>query len=316
MGLLQQGALLRHFLAVANERSVSAAARALAISQPALTRSIRRLEADYGVALFERLPRGMALTPFGEVLLRHAQRIATEIQFAEAEMDAFREGHAGRLRVGAGPFWGATIVPVGIARMQQRFPKLAVHLDVGVNAVILPKLFDGELDLVFGAIPEADALPPFILRREFLANDIRIVAGTSHPLLQRPRITARDLAPYPWVIYQQDRDVIVRLLAAMQTAGAAPPAIRVESTSMSALIRLLKAGPYLACVSEALINAQPDVGIRVLPLALEIWRFSTGMLLHRSLEHHAPARALGDCVYAEVSTLKRTPGPSVRVVRR
>ena len=316
MGPLQQGALLRHFLAVANERSVSAAARALAISQPALTRSIRRLEADYGVALFERLPRGMALTPFGEVLLRHAQRIATEIQFAEAEMEAFREGHAGRLRVGAGPFWGATIVPVGIARMQERFPKLAVHLDVGVNAVILPKLFDGELDLVFGAIPAADAVPPFILRREFLANDIRIVAATDHPLLQRGRVTARDLAPYPWVIYQQDRDVIVRLLAAMQAAGAAPPAIRVESTSMSALIRLLKAGPYLACVSEALINAQPDLGIRILPLALEIWRFSTGMLLHRSLEHYAPATALAECVYAEVRTLKPTPAASVRVVRR
>jgi DNA-binding transcriptional LysR family regulator len=341
MGPLQQGALLRHFLAVANERSVSAAARALAISQPALTRSIRRLEADYGVALFERLPRGMALTPFGEVLFRHAQRIATEIQFAEAEMDAFREGHAGRLRVGAGPFWGTTIVPVGIARMQERFPKLAVHLDVGVNAVILPKLFDGELDLVFGAIPEADAVPPFILRREFLANDIRVVASASHPLLQRSRvgaagatqgarplrgerreatqgghIRARDLAPYAWVVYQQDRDVIVRLLAAMQAAGAAPPAIRVESTSMSALIRLLKAGPYLACVSEALINAQPDVGIRIVPVALEIWRFPTGMLLHRSLEHYAPARSLADCVYAEVGTLRQTPDASARVARR
>ena len=312
MGPLQQASLLRHFLAVANERSVSAAARALAISQPALTRSIRRLEADFGVTLFERLPRGMALTPFGEVLFRHAQRIATEIRFAEAEMEAFREGSTGRLRVGAGPFWGAAIVPVAIARLQQRFPRLAVHLDVGVNAVIVPRLFDGELDCVFGAIPDADALPPFVLRREFLSNDIRVVAAANHPLSQRPRVAPKDLAPYPWVVYQQDRDVIVRLLDAMKAAGAAPPAIRVESTSMSALIRLMKAGPYLACVSEALINTQPDLGLRIVPVALAIWRFPAGMLLHRSLEQHAPATALATLVHEQTSRFERKPARAPR----
>ena len=315
MGPLHNGTSLRHFLAVANERGISAAARLLAISQPALTRSIRALESDVGVPLFERLPRGMALTPFGEVLYRHAKRIATEIQFAHSEMEALREGHAGRLRVGAGPFWGATIVPVAIARLQRRFPKLAVHLDVGVNAVVLPKLFDGELDCLFCAVPAEDALPPFILRREFLANDIRVVAAADHPLFARAKVAPRDLAPYPWVIYQQDRDVVPRLLSAMKSAGAAPPAIRVESTSMSALIRLLKAGPYLACASEALIRAQPDVGIRIVPLTMEIWRYTTGMLAPRSLEHHAPVRVLADFVYEEVVKFKRAPAALSRAPR-
>jgi DNA-binding transcriptional LysR family regulator len=95
----------------------------------------------------------------------------------------------------------------------------------------------------------------------------------------------------------------------MQESGAPAPAIRVESTSMSALTRLLKAGPYLACVSEALINAQPDAGLRIVPLAIEIWRFMTGVLVQRSLEHHAPARALADLVHDEVVKLKRAPAP-------
>lgn len=305
MGVLQHGALLRHFLAVATEGSVSAAATALAISQPALTRSIRRLEADLGVALFERRPRGMALTPHGEVLYRHAQRIATEVQFAEAEMEAFREGGGGRLRVGAGPFWGASVVPTAIARLHERFPRLAVHLDVGVNAVILPKLYDGALDLIFCAVPDPASVPPFIVRREFLANDIRVVAGAAHPLHARSRVTLRDLAPFPWAIYQQDRDALEHLVAALRSAGAAPPAIRVESTSMSALLRLLKAGPYLACMSEAFIRASPDVQIVALPLAAEIWRFQTGMLVQRGLEAYAPVRVLADRVLAEVRQLRR-----------
>jgi DNA-binding transcriptional LysR family regulator len=313
---LQQGVALRHFLAVANERSISAAARTLSISQPALTRSIRRLEDDVGVALFERLPRGMALTPYGEVLFRHAERIATEVRFAEAEMAAFSQGHAGRLRVGAGPFWGATIVPVAIARMQQRFPKLAVHLEVGVNPVILPRLFDGELDVMFGAIPAPSELPPYILRREHLANDIRVACGAHHPLLARSRVAPSDLTPYPWAIYQQDREVIARLLEAMKAGGAAPPSIRVESTSMSALIRLLKAGTYLACVSEAFIKAQPDLGICIVPVSLSIWRFPIGMLLHRSLERYAPVETLAESVREAVAGLDRSRSTPMRAARR
>lgn len=305
MSLLQQGAQLRHFLAVADEGSVSAAAQQLGISQPALTRSIRRLEGDFGVALFERRPRGMVLTPYGEVLHRHARRIATEIRFAEAEMTAFRQGSSGQLRVGAGPFWGATIVPVAIAQLQRRYRNLSVHLEVGVNALTHPRLMEGELDVVFCALPDAATLPPFIVRREMLANDMRIVAAAAHPVFARTRIAPRDLEPYPWAMYQQDREIVERLGATMQAAGAAPPVIRIESTSMSALVRLLNAGPYLACVSEALINAQPDVGLRIVPVALDIWRFQTGMLAHRSLEQYGPVVALAGFVYDEVAKLKR-----------
>jgi DNA-binding transcriptional LysR family regulator len=315
MALLQHGAQLRHFLAVATEGSVSAAAHKLALTQPALTRSIRRLEAELGVTLFERLPRGVSLTSFGQVLFRHAQRIATEIQFAEAELDAFREGGGGRLRVGAGPFWGASIVPTAIARLQERFPRLTVHLEVGVNAVILPRIYEGDLDVIFCAAPDPDTVPPYVMRREFLTNAIRVVAGEAHPLLARSRVTLRDLEPYPWAVYQQDTDVLAYLMSALQRAGAAPPAVRVEVTSMSALLRLLKSGPYLACVSEALINAAPDAGIRILPIAAEIWRFQTGMLVHRSLEGYPPVQALADLVLTEVKQLRRVAAPAPRAAR-
>ena len=139
--------------------------------------------------------------------------------------------------------------------------------------------------------------------------------ATSLAALEEQRVIEeqpKDLAPYPWVVYQQDRDVIVRLLDVMKAAGAAPPAIRVESTSMSALIRLMKAGPYLACVSEALIDTQPDLGLRIVPVALAIWRFPAGMLLHRSLEQHAPAAVLANLVHEQTSRFERKPARASR----
>ena len=95
ISILRDTPLLRHFLAVATDGSISAACARLAVTQPALTKSIQRLEAQLGVKLFERLPRGMALTPFGKTLLPHARRIEAECHFAEVEMQAFRGGRTG-----------------------------------------------------------------------------------------------------------------------------------------------------------------------------------------------------------------------------
>jgi len=78
ISILRDTPLLRHFLAVATEGSISAACTRLAVTQPALTKSIQRLEAQLGVKLFERLPRGMALTRYGNTLLPHARRIEAE----------------------------------------------------------------------------------------------------------------------------------------------------------------------------------------------------------------------------------------------
>src|SRR6185437_3496495 len=185
MPLLRNAALLRDFLAVAGTGGVSAAAQTLGVSQPALTKSIRRLEAHYGLALFERRARGMALTPFGETLLAHAKLIDAQCRFADAEMRAFTKGAAGRLRIGAGPFWGATVIPLAIVRLQQQLPNLEVELDVGVNTIIHPKLFAGDLDIVVCALPDAGVPPPGIDVHRFFDLTMRVIAGDDHPLVRR-----------------------------------------------------------------------------------------------------------------------------------
>ena len=305
MALLHEAALLRHFLAVVAERSISGAAQRLAISQPALTKSIRKLEAYFGAPLFERLPRGVALTAFGETLLPHARRIEAECQFAETEMKALRGGHSGRLRLGAGPFFGAALLPAAIAKLQPRFPDLRVELDVAINEVTHPRLFEGELDAVFCRLPEPAELPPSILRQEFIAIESRIVAGKGHPLLARSKISARELGAYPWVIYHQDREMVAQLFAAIGKSGAPPLRVGTEVKSMLALIQLLRAGPYLSCVPDALIQAQPELGIRFVAFDRVVWSFAGGALVQRALEHYLPLTTLVKLVRDEAAKIRR-----------
>jgi DNA-binding transcriptional LysR family regulator len=299
MSLLRNAGLLRPFLAVARAGTISAAARELAVSQPAVTKSVRKLEEQLGVPLFDRRARGMALTASGAALLGHARTIEAQCRVADGELDALSRGLVGRIRLGAGPYWGNTVVPRAIARLHERMPELDVELEVGVNSVIQPRLYAGELDLIVGALPEGLVMPTGIARRDIYRINLRVVAGRHHPLQRKARVTVIDLARYPWVVYQHDRDVMDKLSALVQQSGMKPPEIRVETTSVTAVIQLLKNGPYLACLADAYLRAAPEPGIRILRYPREIWSFPSGVLYHAAVGTFTPIRLLIDLIARE-----------------
>jgi len=299
MALLRSAGLLRPFLAVARAGTLSAAARELAVSQPALTKSVRKLEQQVGVPLFDRRARGMALTASGAALLAHARMIEAQCRVADGELEALARGQAGRIRLGAGPYWGNTVVPRAIARLHERLPGLDVGLEVAVNTVIPPKLYAGELDVIVGALPESAGLPAGIERRDICRINLRVVAVRDHPLQRRKRVTVADLGRYPWVVYQHDRDVMDNLAGLLRRRGAAPPEIRVETNSVTAVMQLLRSGPYLACLADAFLRAAPEPGIAVLRYPHEIWSFPSGALFHTAVRDFAPIRLLIDLIAKE-----------------
>jgi DNA-binding transcriptional LysR family regulator len=295
---------LRHFLAVARAGNVNAAARELGLSQPALTKNIRKLEEEFGVELFTRHARGMTLTQFGEMLLRHAKLVEAELRFAEAEIKSLQGGQVGHLRVGAGPFWGVTLVPRAIARLQVAFPQLRIDLEIGVNPVIHPRLFRGDLDIVFSAEPETDELPPFIAFEELLRVPNRVCASRSHPLVRVRRAKPADLSHYPWVEYQDDLDNSRSLLAMLRAHRCPPPRYLVRASSLLAIINLLRSGPYLACLAEPILSAWPDLGVVTLPGMREVRSYLTGTLYHRSLREMTPVRTLISYLAEDAAKLK------------
>jgi DNA-binding transcriptional LysR family regulator len=308
MPLLRNASLLRAFLAVAREGNLSAAARSLSVSQPALTKSIRKLEQQFGVPLFDRRARGMTLTRGGAALLAHAKLIEAQCGFADAEIEMLAHGEGGRIRLGAGTYWGVTVVPRAVATLQARLPRLRVDLEVGVNSVILPKLFAGDLDFVMSALPERSDLPPGIETRSFGELHLRIVAGRDHPLVRRRAVSIDDIARHPFAIYQHDRDVLARL-GALNAGRGVMPAISVETTSLHALVQLLKSGPYVACLPDGFLRAMPDPGLAVVPFRRDIWSFDSGALFPAALREAPPIVALlellGDLTQAAARSTRR-----------
>ncbi len=303
MATLRHAHLFRAFLAVVAEGSITAAAQKLGMTQPALTKSLHKLEGELGVPLLERLPRGVALTVYGRNLLPHAQRIVAECRLADLELQSFGEGHRGMLTIGAGLMLGATLVPTAMSDLHAHYPGVALKLVSGVTETTFPRLRAGELDMFFGLLPPAATIPDFLVHRAIVELDSRVVAGTGHPLARRPRVDAAELAEYPWVVIEHDREMVANILTTLATEGAPAPRINAEVSSLSALVRVLRSGVYLSCFAEP-IAAMPDLGLTLVPYRRRFLRGVAGVVMHRSLERYAPAAKLVELVAGAAAQLR------------
>lgn len=300
MTLLRNAPLLRQFLAVAREGSITAAAESLSMTQPALTKSIQKLEAELDTKLFERLPRGLSLTLIGKMLLPHAQKIDADCRLADLELLTFDKGRTGLLKVGAGHLFEATVVPIAIARMNEVYPGVNFQLVSGTMQQTYALLLSGELDLVFGLLPPQGEIPDFLVSAPIMELTQRIIAAINHPLVGSKEVAASDLAKFPWVVLQRDLSLVNLLFSWLTKEGAKAPRINVEVPSLSSLVRLIQCGTYLSVFAEAFGTVE-DLGLAFIPYPHRLSRGQAGVVYHRSLERYGPAVMLMDLVSREAS---------------
>src|SRR5271157_2036691 len=138
---------LRVLTEVAYRGSISAAAEHLSYSQSAVSQQIAALEAETGMTLLERHPRGVSLTAAGQTLVGHAEGILARLETAEAALSAIAGLRGGRLRMASFPTAGATLMPLAIATFSAAHPGVELTLAEGEPEQIVPRLRAGELDL-------------------------------------------------------------------------------------------------------------------------------------------------------------------------
>jgi len=277
-----QSRLLRHFLGVADHRNITAAAQALNISQPALSKSIQILERQIGVALFERHPNGVALTREGEVLARRARLMDLEYRHAMAEISAMEQGLTGVLRVEAGPVWLTTILPPVVAAFHHQFPRIKVRLTGGVIDTMVPALTRGDLDMICGTLDFPNH-PEFV--KEPLI-DIRhaVIASARHPLLKSAEpVTAAALAAYPWIVAANDHVGISRIGSYFAANGQSPPNIVIETTSIP-MLKILSHGDFLAHAPEQMLGDAARFDVARVPHAGTFWDAPAGVA-YRLTQH-------------------------------
>jgi DNA-binding transcriptional LysR family regulator len=181
---------------LARRRHFGLAAKDLGVSQPALTRSLKQLEAQLGVPLFDR--QGVTPTIFGEIVLTHGGRAAAEFDELMREIALAKGIKAGELRVSAGPYPADISATRAIGLLTARHPMLAIDLRVANWTRIVDDVRERRIDLGFADLSEA-ALDPELETEPIGDPQLRFFCAAGHPLAAKARLKLQDLTEYPWV---------------------------------------------------------------------------------------------------------------------
>jgi DNA-binding transcriptional LysR family regulator len=254
---------LEYFLQVAQRGNISAAAVDLNITQPTLTKSIRLLEQELGVKLFERLPRGVALTDFGRALKRHAEAVRIKLKDAGGEIEALRNGTFGSVAIGAGPAWLRRHLPQAVATVVAQHPTVRVRVDGGFDDLLFRALRDGELDFVVAELPstedrrDIDVMP-------LTSDRFGVSCRAGHPLTKRRRLAMRDLLPYPWVTSPRTTRSHRRLDALFLAQNLPPPRSAIETGSVAFLINTLRHSDALTFTTSKTLATREGADLAML----------------------------------------------------
>lgn len=183
---------LQGFRSAANRGSFSAAARDLAMTQPAFSQMIRELESTLGVRLFERTTRQVTLTEAGRRLRTMVERPLDDLDDAYHHLRDMAAGRQGRIVFALLPSVAFGFVTLVLARFKSQHPAVTVRLIEDQNLNIIERVLDKEVDFGISALSR---LRPELIFRELLRDEMLAVLPSRHALAQRKCITWRDLAP-------------------------------------------------------------------------------------------------------------------------
>ena len=270
-------------MALDEARNLHQAARNTHMSQPAASKVLKDMETLLGVPLFDRLPRGVRPTLYGETLIRHVRMALANLSQAQDAITALQAGLTGQVDVGVILTASMTLVPQAIVRTKAEAPRLCVGVSVGTSHELVTRLKSGQLDFLIARILEQEDDSDLLY--EDLAEETECaVVRAGHPMLNRGTLGLQDLAGEGWILSPRGSILRHRFDMMFRRADLEPPVNVVETTAMPVINSLLLQTNLLHVmpleVARHVVGANQ---LAILPIALPCKMDSFGIILRR---HH------------------------------
>ena len=228
---------LRYLVALADEQHFTRAAAREHIAQPALSQQIRRLEQEVGLALVERTTRRVTITEAGKTLVARARRILSEVDAANAEMQALAGVRAGHVMVGTMHTMGPVDVSLALAMFHERHPGVELTVREQSSEELAEMLRDDVLDLAFLSVTERIESHGLGLH-QLVSEELVAVLPVDHPLAGRDEVRMAELANEQFISYREGARLRELLTIAARHAGFEAQ-IKLESNESERIKRLV-----------------------------------------------------------------------------
>jgi LysR family hydrogen peroxide-inducible transcriptional activator len=254
---------LRYFVAVADEGSFSRAAAKVRVAQPSLSQQIRKLEAEVGQPLFDRLPRAVVLTEAGRCLIDYARQILASIGDARRCVDELKDTIAGKLAVGAIPTIAPYVLPELVVTFQKHYPHVTLEIVEEVTEGITRRIDAGELDVAIAST----CRPSSTLRRESVGSEpLLALVPEEHPLAKKSLIELDDLKSQRFLLLHE-MHCLSQQVNHLLEARRLRPQIALAGSQLSTIANMVAASIGISIVPQMMVKHHATPGCVSLPFA-------------------------------------------------
>ena len=299
---------LHVLLSVAQSGSMAKAANELAISHPAVSRSISDLEHTLGVRLLERNPHGVALTEFGRAMLLRSHAAFDELRQGVRDIEFLADPGIGEVRIGSTGPLAASFVSTIIDRLHLRHPRMVFHGATADFGSLLRGLNERNFDLLI--VRKLGTLDEDHVSFEALYdNPYFVAAGAKSPWARRRHIELADLVDELWVFPPSGNRLELLVRDIFGAKGLPCPRASVVAYSLEMMINLLGTGRYLSIQPESVFTfPRKHPFIRKLPIALPVVSGPIGILTLKD-------RVLGPAAQLAINCAREIAKPLVKAKR-
>jgi len=293
---------IRFFLGVVESGSIRRAARAIGVSAPAITKSLRQLEEELHVRLVERTQHGVVATAAGRAFIARARAVHSELRKAEEELAQFSDGPVRSVVFGVGPTPMFSVVPEALKQFRREYPDARVRIVEGVSAILIPMVRDHTLDFALALRP-IEKLDSGLRFRPLFHDSLVIAARKGHPL-RNERSLGR-LVGAQWVISGANW-VAPALSRVFSAAGITAPQPIAQCDSFYSAVALLAESDMLSAMPRRLLMSPLGRGLlQQIPIDERMPSNTQGMLMRADMLATPVVSALVKAVTAVARQLAR-----------
>ena len=254
---------LRYLVAVADEGSFSRAAAKVRVAQPSLSQQIRKLEAEVGQPLFDRLPRSVVLTEAGHCLIDYARQILASIGDARRCVDELKGEVAGRVAVGAIPTIAPYVLPGLVVTFQKHYPDVILEIVEDVTDNITRRIEAGELDV---ALASTCRLSPTLRRESVGSEPLLLLVPKAHPLGKKALVEFDDLKSQRFLLLHEMHCLSQQVNHLLESRRLRPE-VALAGSQLSTIANMVAASIGISIVPQMMVKHHGTPGCISLPFA-------------------------------------------------
>lgn len=291
-------------IAVVETGRMRRAAERLHLSQPAISKKIRELEAALGVPLFERSRAGVKATAYGVALVERAKTMFDELDLAFRDLVHLADPRGGIVRLACMETLNAGLVGAAIARVAQQYPRMQFRVQSGESPELIGRhLAERQTELVV-ARPYQLPLPRELHGEPLFTDQVKVVVGLNHPLARRRKVALADLAGSSWILSTNEAQSESPVAEGFVAAGLPMPPLRLVTGSLNIRHTLLATGKFVTVMPHSLLQFSTPAA-RILPIELPRWKTPTMIITLRERTLGPAAHILMNAIRALAKRVKK-----------